>query len=482
MKKRILSNGIKYYVVMFAVMSGLACQAQLSTAGDGDFSMDDHIVSTSFFHWYTSDEGQTVGPWMPLEGRENWTGGVEWWKGQVKQAMRANIDVLYVHLIEQLEDQRVNLFKSLFELRAEGYDIPRIAPFLDIMITWLDQKADMSTAEKKQELIAEYVRFYEQYFSVNTDENAASYLAKIDGRPILVTWHMHINTTNLESFTREDLEKGLAERLSDRCPEFKNGIYMITTGLFSTFSFADEKVFLFELHCYHAQAVHEGLTTAMVKPGYWDQNVRTPGFCLPRAGGVNYRSAWEEVLTSPVVKRVYIESWNEYDEGSGIYAGNPDSVYIHPGMENESSDTWSASNDPFEYIKTTAEGARRFNNTPDYDAVILTHDLPSVMQAGKEYTCNVVVRNEGDVLWNKDSNINLYLKGMKPTDNSEAQLSPMNLTKENLEYGGIYRGCPVNFKISIVASEKPGVHNVELGMLHAGESLGDSLSLEITVE
>lgn len=469
---------MRLYVIVCVVMFAADCHGQLFTKGS-DFAMDDPIVSTSFFHWFTPTSGQLIGPWRPLEGRENWDGSVEWWKGQIKQTMRANIDVLYVHLIREYEDQRINLFKAFAELRAEGYDIPRIAPFLDMMITWLDQEVDMSTAEPKQELIGEYVRFYEQYFSVNTDEHAADYIAKIDGRPVLVTWHMHVNTTNLDEFTREDLEQGLAEPLSDRCPEFNNGIYMVTTAASESFSFADEKTFLFELHCYHVQKEHKGLVSAMVKPGYCDQNVRTPGYCLPRAGGAHYRSAWEQVVTSPVVERVYVESFNEYDEGSGIYVGDPGPYYNHSGAENESADTWSAENDPFEYINTTAEGARRFNDTPDLDAVILSHDAPAVMEAGKEYRFTVVARNEGDRLWTPDADIHL---GLQSTGDMAPTGWPVEMTKDQLRYGGIFRGCPVAFEVTVVVPGKAGLHQFTTGMLCDGKLFGEEFTIQVKVQ
>jgi hypothetical protein len=425
---------------------------------DSGFAMDDPIVSTSFFHWFTPTSGQLIGPWRPLEGRENWDGSVEWWKGQIKQTMRANIDVLYVHLIREMEDQRINMFKAFAELRAEGYDIPRIAPFLDMMITWLDQKADMSTPERKQELIGEYIRFYEQYFSVNTDEHAADYIAKIDGRPVLVTWHMHVNTINLDDFTREDLEQGLAKQLADRCPEFNNGIYMVTTALSPNFSFTDERTALFELHCYHVQVDREGLVSAMVKPGYWDQNVRTPGYCLPRAGGANYRSAWEQIITSPVVKRVYVESFNEYDEGSGIYVGDPGPYYNH---------------------LATAEGARRFNDTPDDAAVILSHNAPAVMEAGKEYRFTVVVRNEGDRLWTPDAGIELGLQG---GGDAAPKPWPLKMTKDQLWYGGIFRGCPVTFEVTMEAPDKAGQYEFKTGMLRDGKLFGRARNIQVKVK
>ncbi|OQX78393.1 MAG: hypothetical protein B6D61_05695 [Bacteroidetes bacterium 4484_249] len=56
----------------------------LFSAGNG-FSVSNHIVSTSFFTWFTVDGGQQSSPWIPLEGRESWTGGVYFWKEFIKQ-------------------------------------------------------------------------------------------------------------------------------------------------------------------------------------------------------------------------------------------------------------------------------------------------------------------------------------------------------------------------------------------------------------
>ncbi|MEZ5055395.1 MAG: hypothetical protein R2879_00005, partial [Saprospiraceae bacterium] len=89
------------------------------------FQSSDRIVATTFFHWYASNGGQLSGPWPPLEGRQNWTGLTPWWKTQIKQVMMANIDVLYVHLIDDAEIRRELFFNALHELRAEGYDVPK---------------------------------------------------------------------------------------------------------------------------------------------------------------------------------------------------------------------------------------------------------------------------------------------------------------------------------------------------------------------
>ena len=94
-----------------------------------------------------------------------------------------------------------------------------------------------------------------------------------------------------------------------------------------------------------------------------------------------------------------VESWNEYDEGSGIYAANPGPPYIKPGSGNTNTDTWSSTNDPYQYIKTTAAGARQFNDTTDRGATILWNNLPTTMGPGQTRTAQVIVRNDGDVSW-----------------------------------------------------------------------------------
>ncbi|MCK5853437.1 hypothetical protein KAH27_10455, partial [bacterium] len=94
------------------------------------FDLEEHIISTSFFHWYTATAGQLSSPWIASDGRENWTGEPGWWKTQIKQVMLANIDVMYVHLIPSMEQQRINLFRALSEMRYDGYDVPKVVPFL----------------------------------------------------------------------------------------------------------------------------------------------------------------------------------------------------------------------------------------------------------------------------------------------------------------------------------------------------------------
>ena len=70
--------------------------------------------------------------------------------------MMANIDVLYVHLYNDpnTDQIQVNLFNALNQLRAQGYDTPKIAPFLDPMITWYQQPlVDLATTAGKDTFV-----------------------------------------------------------------------------------------------------------------------------------------------------------------------------------------------------------------------------------------------------------------------------------------------------------------------------------------
>lgn len=164
-------------VITFGISTLCAQTGNLFTPASS-FTDDDHIVSASFFHWFASEGGQLSGPWRPMEGRENWTGLTPWWKTQIKQVMMANIDVLNVHLINSTEIHRELFFEALYELLSEGYDVPKVCPFLDPLITWYEQPlVDLATEAGKDDFVDQYIRFFQQYFERNPDEYAADYLA-----------------------------------------------------------------------------------------------------------------------------------------------------------------------------------------------------------------------------------------------------------------------------------------------------------------
>lgn len=443
-------------------------------------------VSATVFHWYTSTGGQLSGPWRPLEGRPAWTGEPAFWRDQIKQMMSANIDVMYVHLIPSSEQQRVNLFEALSQMRAQGYDVPKVAPFLDPLITWNGKPpVDLATAAGRDEFVGQYIRFFEQYYSVNTDAKADNFLAQMNGRVQLDTWHVHLNTTNIGALSRNDVESRLSAKFGAEHPVFNAGIHMVTTAHSpTTLSFTDEKLTQFEINDYFIPTQTGTYRSAQLKPGYWDQNIRNPGSILPRDGGTRYAAAWNSAISDPALRHINIESWNEYDEGSGIYRADPGAPFILPGSGNPSTDTWSDTNDPLEYIKTTAAGARTFNSAPDRDARILWHNLPTRMRPGEERDFQVVVRNDGDLSWTEAQQFRFGQQEFLP---GEVLFGPGRYLLDDSEneiptYGGIFRGRPVTFNVHVVAPETSGRYVTHWAMLQEQVTwFGEVLNLPIIV-
>lgn len=444
------------------------------------FRKESRIVSTSFFHWFAAAGGQRSGPWVPVEGRANWEGTPTWWQSQIKQVMSANIDVINVHLIPTTEERRITLFMGLKAMLDAGWDIPNVAPFLDPLITWDGQpKVDLATAAGKQAVADQYLRFYRQYFQYVDHPAAASKVATIDGRPVLTTWHFVVNMTNIGSMTRDDLFVPLRDAFAARASIFGRPPYMVTTALnLPVVSFSDERVATFEVNQHYHETTHNGVTAVQLKPGYWDQNVRNPGSFLPRAGGTHYAQAWDRVHAG--VQRVYVESWNEYDEGTGIYAGSVAPQFIAPGSGNRNTDSWSASGDPFEYIRTTARGAARFNDRPALDALVLSHTLPVRIAAGSTVAAEVRVRNQGDESWTGAAGFRFAQVPGDPV--SFGSGAPVIDTQDEIPlYGGIFRGRPVTFTVRLTAPATPGRYLVRWQMAKSAQAFGETLTTAIEV-
>jgi len=433
------------------------------------FNKTNHVVSATVFQWYAPTAGQLDGPWLPQEGRPLWTGLPDWWIKQIKQMMMANIDILNVQLIPAYEQERINLFKALNQLRYEGYDVPKVSPFLDSAITWNGMSVDVATAAGKDEFANQYIRFFNQYYGVNQDAAADDYLAKYDDEMLLSVYRVQSVLTNAPSLTRNDITSRLLAEFGTASP-FTNAIYMASAEFDDpTIAFSDEKNTSFGELGYFRKSTWAGVDAAMVKPGFWDQNIRNPGNFRPRDGGIHYSDAWNSVNADSSIERVYVETWNEYDEGTGIYAADPtNSPYIKPGSGNTSTDTWSASNDPYEYIRTTAAGAAAFNDVPANDAQIIWNNFPDRMYVGQTQTVSVVVRNAGDASWTAAAGYQFGDKaGAAALFGTDRYLLDDSADEIPI-YGGIFRGRPKTFEITLVAPTAPGTYTTRWSMVQDG--------------
>ncbi|UCD28243.1 MAG: hypothetical protein JSV03_14315, partial [Planctomycetota bacterium] len=412
----------RFAIIATLVVMMLICWTKPLTAQDPlftpaqSFSSTNRFVGTVVFQWFTATSGQKQGPWQPLEGRENWTGTTSFWLRQIKDIMDANIDVMHVHLIRSFENQRINLFDACNELRSQGYDVPKCVPFLDPKIIWHNSSVNLATESGKDEFVGEYIRWFNQYFGQNTDPYAESYLAQIDNKIILNTWHAsEPEVINVTSLTRNDVESRLASAFGSTYPTFNNGIYMIMTPGATSPTWIDEKQYQFSVADYFRDYTYNNKRTAGLKPGYWDQNIRDPGTFLPRNGGIHYVQAWNDLLntmnSSPKIYHTNIESWNEYDEGSGLYEADPGPPYIVP--PNPNTDVWSNTDNPREYIESTATYAAQFNDVLTRDAKFLQHNIPATFNAGQTFDVQITVRNHGDNAWLAADDYKLGLMGPK---------------------------------------------------------------------
>ena len=494
-------------VSLFSSAEALLAQSDLYTPASS-YTTTTRFVGTHVFHTFTPFNTTTgvsfnaKGPWRPLEGREQWDGSVPFWKRQLKDIMDANIDVIFVHLwdpgnTEIYENSRINLFTAYSDLRREGYDTPRVACFLDPWLTWANFGGliDLATTAGKNELVDQYVRFYDQYFDQNTDQYAEDYVAQINGKPVFNNWHFHEDwgTRNPGNLTRNDVESRVASAPSlNPYPIFNNGVYMIITATLNEPSWADEQMHQFSLNGYFETETLNGRRTATLKPGFWNENgVESVQIFDPRNGGINFRNAWNSLIQTknqaPSIRHVVIESWNEYDEGSGLYEANTDPLYVYPPggyYQGLNTDTWSSTGDPREYIHQVADRAPDFTGRADRSAEFIWWSIPTTVAAGATFDVDLVVRNQGNNEWRASSDYKLGIPTSSPftTPTGQRRYLLNDSQDEIPKYGGIFRGRPRTFNIQAKAPMVPGVHNLKFQMMQEGETwFGAILSIPVSV-
>jgi hypothetical protein len=448
----------------------------LSHVGPGrSYNCYERFVCTSLFHWFTPTEGNLSGPWRPIEGRAAWTGGIDFWEEQLKQITAANIDAVYVHLIENFEAQRITFFQAYARLRARGWDLPLIAPCIDPFNLWRHAPIDVATQEGKDTYCSHLIRFYDQFFAANQGPGSEQALLQINGKLALCSWWIAGLLKNSEALLRSDIEQRLGAYFSgrDRCMGL--GIYMIGTSLIEPdYGFVDERMVMFSGFAYCIHSVCNGVDVYHVQAGYWDQNIRQPGYLLPRDGGNNYRRAWDMVVANATsVHRVYIESWNEYDEGSGIYAADPTAPVVNERMHSN-SDVFSHTGDPYEYIRTSANGAARFNGRVQWDARVLDCQLARSVEGDSD--CIIILRNDGNQAWTTPDDVVVAV-----TLDGRVYRFPVPMPDDAVARAvGISRGRPVAVPLRLPTLTRGAP--MPLHLERSGNAFATGLSLSLPAE
>jgi hypothetical protein len=274
--------------------------------------ISERYVATLVFVWfrgmdYAGEVGQWIGPYPPLEGRNNWNGSVEMWEKQIKDIIDAGIDIAIVDVHERFLGEVENFIRAEKNLIDKGYKPPKISFNIDIINE--GKTIDYSTTAGKQSLYNIIKSLYSNYFAL-MGSYGEGYLAKINGKAML---SLGFIIPKKESGFSDDTIRYIRNNFKrDFGYELylgaRTGRYELGFDQFWSAS-ATENVVDWP----------EGVT---IRPGQWAQWDVSGNYFEPRNGGITYQNAIKGALSLKNRKRfLYIWTWNEYSEGTGIYKG-----------------------------------------------------------------------------------------------------------------------------------------------------------------
>jgi len=119
---------------------------------------------------------------------------------------------------------------------------------------------------------------------------------------------------------------------------------------------------------------------------------------------------------------------------------------------------------------------------PDYGARIIWHNFPDTMIAGDTVHVTVLVRNDGDNMWNAANEYKFGEQEFQDPVQFGATSYFLDDTQNDIPvFGGIFRGRVVAFNLSLVAPDTAGTFLTHWGMLREGYLWMDTVDIPITV-
>jgi hypothetical protein len=352
----------------FLILLVLArCQTPLGGQTSGT---NDKLIGPVVFHWFNATEGQFQTVWLPLEGRRAWDGSVRFWRRQEKDIMAAGFNMILFEVPFSWEQEQRNHLTAIRERRNESLPVPRIAPFFAAeSFESYSERKDISTAEGKDAFyrkIRDWFLLYRDVFRLEPGGRIdPSQLAFVNGKVLISLWWVPLKDDYVPS--------GFFDSLNDRLyADFGFRGYWSVHDYFRRGG-ADEYNALFN----GAAPVKIGTNrSASLLVGFWPPGPDyPPGTFLARDSGRSYSEAWDRLIAMRgSIDRIYVESWNEYSEGSGMYAAQPMShsptdghwagvsdarCWSEPCHPVPETDSWGAAG-PWTYIDLTREKVDRF--------------------------------------------------------------------------------------------------------------------------
>lgn len=294
-----------------------------------------------FFHWYGMDDnglpnGQFYSPWVALEGRDKWDGSVDFYARHTLLYSYAGFNMIpFQDVHDRVQDQR-NHLTAIKELRdvdtrrslmremeaeygievfrgagAEDLAVPKVSPFIDQgSFPDASRVKDFTKTADKEEFYTHLSDLCRDVLDILGPEGFAWH----QGRVLINIWYI----PGAESAKR-DFYPWINTKLQE---EFGFKGYFSVHHAWKTAG-ADEFNYLFSGKTDLAEWNSQGNVDLLV--GYWPPDNAPHSYWVPRAGGGTLRQGLQQVkerFEEPCVKApriVWVESYNEYTEGSGVY-------------------------------------------------------------------------------------------------------------------------------------------------------------------
>ena len=457
-----------------------------------DVGPDEHTVGTWMFTWFTGDPSWECGsPWRPVDGFAAWDGSVAWARGQLLDQMDARIDLVGLQLDTIASggpsgyrfDNPMRVLDAARALLDEGYAPPRLFPFVDTAILaelWRNQTnetLDLSTAAGRDHLY-DFFRIPWEQLATRLGPRAAFGGARTEGRPMIAMWHS-VTIDGEDGAVLRDLKARFAA-------DFGDEPYLIAhPNDWRLYEEIDEVTLMFgpPQHFWADGRDPAGRPTINIEAGFW--NPISNDFYLPREGGGHFDDAWAQAQGQrDGAVRLWIDSWNETGEGSGIFAAEPVTYGVDDRgpcgqFVNVHDESWGPT--ARHYVETVRDNAAGWTRRPDWDAELVAHDLPRTLRAGERRWATVVLRTAGAATWP-------FAAGPRLADRGSDGFGVLGrsgaLTDRALAaaLAGVPRGAPAAFPVLLTGPCTPGTHTLRLGLVDAAaRELGPNVTVEVTV-
>ncbi len=418
-------------------------------------------VGPVVFHWFgpRSNPGQWQAVWHPLEGRDAWNGSLAFWTKQERDLIDAGFNFILFQVAYGWDVEMQNHLLASRDLLTAGQRAPRIAPMFAAE-SWpcYDCPKDFQTATGKDAAYQVFKAWFDDYFQILPLDR----LVGLFGKVLVAIWYVPGCAS-----AAPDILTYWGSRLQQ---DFGFTPYWSTHPCWAPYG-PDEVNYLF---AGRDPLQYGSMRNVDLLVGNWPPDpARYPAWLfLARDEGRTLAGAWAQVLASTnIVDRVYIESWNEYTEGTGMFEAQPashwpgdghpivadlDTCWNTPCHPMEFTDSWGPS--PRQYIRINALNANRFIGRMN-DAAFVSQNVPPQMTTGQTYTVSVTMRNTGDTTWSRT--VDHRLGSQNPQDNTVWGMGRVELDPYELVAPGQSR----TFSFSVQAPSAPGDYSFQWRMV-----------------